>query len=91
MPDWKACAEAQASLFACKKALGLMPYQCYPTKGYGGGCDDPEHAYKRCLATAADPRDARVLYDASAPRQARVEANLRIQKKLRKIDVPCQP
>ena len=88
---YEACTEAMRALHACKRALGLQPNQCYPGKGYGGECDRSEAEFKRCLAYVADPRDAKVLYDSSATRDARVQANLRLQKKLRRFNVPCTP
>lgn len=90
-PDYRQCAAAQHALFECKKRVGLLPQQCYPAKGYKGDCDEFEFAYKRCLTTVADPIDARVLYDPKSPRQDRVQANLRLQKKLKAFDVPCRP
>lgn len=88
--DWAQCASAQSALFACKRAIGLHPQQCYPV-GYKGDCDDHELEYKKCLAHVADPRDAAVLYSPTASRSSRVEANLRLQKKLKRFNVPCKP
>ena len=83
------CKVALGQLHECKKQLGLLPQQCYPLVGYNGKCDAYEHEYKKCLAYAADRRDATVLYSKSAPRQARAEANARLQKRLRKYNQPC--
>ena len=82
------CGEPREALNACKQELGLHPRQCYPSS-YKGQCDAAEFELKKCLAFAADPRDARLLYDTSRPREARVAANARLQKKLK--DQPCSP
>ena len=87
---FQACADVQRALHACKRSIGLLPGQCYP-KGYKNTCDAEEFAYKRCLAFAADARDAKVVYDTKAPRADRVEANQRLQRKLRAFNVPCTP
>ena len=85
------CQTQLAALHECKRGLGLHPRQCYPQSGYRGECDANEFALKRCLAYAANPRDAAVLYDAKAPRKDRVDANARLQKKLRRFNEPCTP
>ena len=93
MPDrdqFRGCTSQQQTLHACKRSLGLLPNQCYPPK-YGGDCDKAEFEYKRCLAFAANERDARVLYDTSQPRKERAEANRRLQAKLKGFNVPCTP
>ena len=82
------CGTARDALDACKRELGLHPRQCYPSS-YKGQCDAVEFELKKCLAFAADPRDATLLYDASRPREVRVAANARLQKKLK--DPPCSP
>jgi len=87
---FQVCASAQQALHKCKRDLGLLPGQCYPT-GCKNACDAEEYAYKRCLAFAADARDAKLLYDTKAARRDRVEANQRLQKKLRPFNVPCTP
>ena len=84
------CKDKVAALHACKRAIGLFPEQCYATS-YKGTCDAAEYELKKCLATAVSPKDANLLYDATAPRQARVDANARLQKKLRKFNEPCKP
>ena len=86
-----ACATPRAALVECKRKLGLLPRQCYPQPGYKGECDTAEFEWKRCLAFAANARDAAVLYDARAPRATRVAANARLQKALRKFNEPCTP
>jgi hypothetical protein len=80
------CSTPRDALSACKRELGLHPRQCYPSS-YKGQCDSAEFELKQCLAFAADPRDAKLLYDASRPREVRVAANARLQKKLK--DEPC--
>ena len=82
------CSTPRKALYACKLDLGLHPRQCYPSS-YKGQCDRTEFELKKCEAYAADPRDAKTLYDASRPREARVAANARLQKKLK--DQPCSP
>ena len=82
------CSTPREALNACKRELGLLPRQCYPSS-YKGQCDRTEFELKKCLAFAADPRDADTLYNASRPREARVAANTRLQKKLK--DQPCSP
>ena len=82
------CGTPRDALSACKRELGLHPRQCYPSS-YKGQCDSAEFELKQCLAFAADPRDAKLLYDASRPREVRVAANARLQKKLK--DQPCSP
>jgi hypothetical protein len=84
-----ACEEQEKALAACKRELGLHPRQCYPAHGYRGQCDRAEFELKKCKAFAADARDARTLYNHSAPRDARVAANARLQKRLK--DQPCTP
>ena len=86
-----ACSKPLAALDACKRELGLLPKQCYPRHGYDGRCDVAEFELKRCRAYDASPRDAAVLYNAKAPRQARVEANARLQKKLQRYNFECTP
>ena len=66
-----------------------MPRQCYPKTGYQGECDSAEFNLKQCLAFAANERDAAILYNAASPRQARVEANARLQKRLQRHNQPC--
>jgi hypothetical protein len=88
MPCGSDCGTARDALNACKRELGLHPRQCYPSS-YKGQCDAAEFELKQCLAFAADPRDAKLLYDASRPREVRVAANARLQKKLK--DQPCSP
>ena len=88
MPCGSDCGTARDALNACKRELGLHPRQCYPSS-YKGQCDAAEFELKQCLAFAADPRDAKLLYDASRPREVRVAANARLQKKLK--DQPCFP
>ena len=83
------CGTARDALNACKRELGLHPRQCYPPSSYKGQCDAAEFELKQCLAFIADPRDAKLLYDASTPREVRVAANARLQKKLK--DPPCSP
>ena len=86
------CREQQEALHSCKRAIGLHPEQCYPSGGaYKGTCDAAEYALKRCLAYTANYRDAKVLYDSKSPRKDRVEANLRLQKKLKAFNKPCTP
>ena len=85
------CKDSLRALDACKQQLGLLPKQCYPSAGYRGECDKAEFALKRCHAFAANARDAAVLYNTESPRQARVEANARLQKKLKKFNEPCTP
>ena len=87
--DHDRCAPAQKALHACKASLGLLPRQCY--KPQGGSCDAEEFDLKRCLAFLYDERDARVLYNPASQRDARVAANQRLQKKLKRFDVPCTP
>ena len=82
------CGTPRDALDACKRELGLHPRQCYPSS-YQGQCDAAEFELKKCLAFAADPREATLLYDASRPREVRVAANARLQKKLK--DPPCSP
>jgi hypothetical protein len=92
MPSYKECTSQQQALFACKRALGLLPQQCYPVNGYKNECDQAEFQYKMCLASVASPRDAEILYvSRKATRQEKVDANLRLQKKLRPFNVPCTP
>jgi lipopolysaccharide biosynthesis regulator YciM len=67
-----------------------MPQQCYPP-AYSGECDAAEHNLKHCMAHAADPDAARVLYDSSRSREARIMANQRIQRKLKRNHVQCVP
>jgi hypothetical protein len=86
-----ACATPLAALHRCKASLGLLPRQCYPQTGYKGDCDGAEFEWKKCLAYAANAQDAAVLYDARAARGARVAANQRLQKSLRKFNQPCTP
>ena len=86
-----ACKAAVDALHECKQKLGLHPRQCYPSSGYGGECDKAEYELKRCLAFAANERDAAVLYNVQSPRPARVAANARLQKKLKKHNEPCIP
>ena len=85
-----ACATPLAALHRCKAGLGLLPRQCYPQMGYKGDCDWAEFEWKKCLASA-NAQDAAVLYDARAARGARVAANQRLQKSLRKFNQPCTP
>ena len=87
--DHNVCAPAQKALHDCKAALGLLPRQCY--KPGGGSCNAEEFQFKKCLAFLYDERDARVLYNPSSARDERVAANLRLQKKLKRFDVPCHP
>lgn len=87
----EACKAKMAALHECKRKIGLLPKQCYPHIGYKGDCDAAEFEFKQCLAHAASPRDAAVLYNTQSSRQARVEANARIQKKLKKFNQPCTP
>ena len=84
------CSEPLELLHECKRKLGLLPRQCYPSS-YQGQCDAFEFESKKCLAFHANPRDAALLYDARAPRDARVAANARLQKALRKHNQPCTP
>ena len=86
-----ACAVQREALHECKRALGLLPRQCYPESGYNGSCDRAEFEWKQCLAYAANSRDAELLYNAQASRQERVAANARLQKALRKHNQPCVP
>lgn len=74
----------------CKRQLGLLPQQCYPA-AYSGECDRNEFELKKCMAFAADPQSAAILYKAGASRADRVNANLRLQKKLRAFNAPCTP
>ena len=83
------CSSERAALTDCKKALGLLPLQCYPHTGYKGTCDSFEFNLKKCRANNVDPRDARTLYDPNARREDRVAANARLQKRLK--DQPCTP
>lgn len=85
------CKDAMDALHKCKRDIGLLPRQCYPRSGYKGECDMAEYTYKRCLAFAANARDATLLYDVKAPRKERVEANKRLQKKLQKYHFECTP
>ena len=78
------------ALAECKRNLGLQPRQCYAPE-HRGQCDAAEFGLKKCLAYAANARDAAVLYDTKAPRQARVDANKRLQKKLQRFNQPCIP
>ena len=73
------CGTPRDALSACKRELGLHPRQCYPSS-YKGQCDSAEFELKQCLAFAADPRDAKLLYDASRPREVRVAANARLEQ-----------
>ena len=84
-----ACKSKVAALHECKQALGLLPRQCYPQTGYSGTCDQFEFEVKRCLAHAVAPRDAAVLYSTQSSRQARLDANARLQKRLRAFNQPC--
>ena len=86
-----ACRRAVSALHECKRSIGLQPRQCYPRTGYKGTCDELEFGLKKCLAMQADSRDAAVLYNASAPREARIAANKRLQKKLQKYNFDCIP
>ena len=88
---YRSCADAQLSLHDCRRALGLRPGQCYPSSGYNGRCDANEFGLKKCLAFAANERDARVLYDTSQPRKARADANRRPPARLTGFHVPCTP
>jgi len=74
-----ACADALAARNACKAALGLAPNGCYPTARYDGRCGEVEDALRRCLALASCGDSARVVYDPTAPRAARVKANAALQ------------
>lgn len=85
------CAPSLAALHECKNRIGLLPQQCYPPSGYKGECDDMEYALKKCRAFSANARDAAVLYNAQAPRDARVAANARLQKALKRFNKPCTP
>ena len=85
------CKSAYDALHACKASVGLLPRQCYPASGYKGECDPLEFQLKRCLAFDANERDAAVLYDTRQPRDARVAANARLQKKLRRNHFECTP
>eukprot|EP00962_Isochrysis_galbana_P034895 scaffold11890_cov112-Isochrysis_galbana.AAC.2 len=85
------CSELVSALHVCKQKLGLMPQQCYPSAGYSGECDTAEHNLKHCMAHAADPDAARVLYDNTRSREVRIVANQRIQRKLKRNHVPCVP
>ena len=71
--------------------MGLFAKQCYPPGKYKGECDKLEFELKKCRAYEANARDAAVLYNPKAPRDARVEANKRLQKKLQRFNEPCQP
>ena len=86
-----ACGESYKKLAECKHKIGLLPKQCYPRTGYRGECDQAEFEFKRCLAFAANARDAKVLYDPKSPREDRVAANARLQKRLQKFNEPCTP
>ena len=83
------CAQVQRALDNCKTSLGLLPRQCY--RPGQSACDAEEFALKKCQAFAVDPRDARVLYSESADRTQRVNANARLQKKLKPFNKPCMP
>ena len=87
----EACQASIAALHKCKQSLGLLPRQCYPPSGYSGACDAAEYELKRCMAYAVSPRDAALLYNAKAPRAARVDANARLQQKLKRFHKPCTP
>ena len=87
--DHNACAAAQQALHKCKASLGLLPQQCYKEKS--ASCDHEEFHLKKCLAMLYDERDAKVLYNPNSSREDRVAANRRLQKKLKKFDVPCHP
>ncbi|KAL1500659.1 hypothetical protein AB1Y20_013307 [Prymnesium parvum] len=91
MPDLKACAPAQQQLFECKRKLGLLPNQCYPSKGYQGQCDEAEFELKKCIAFDLDAKSAAVLYNPKARREDRVNANARLQHRLRPFNQPCTP
>eukprot|EP00967_Tisochrysis_lutea_P124093 scaffold207199_cov31-Tisochrysis_lutea.AAC.1 len=83
------CAEAVKALYACKGKIGLLPKQCYPLVSYRGECDGAEHELKRCLAFAAYPEAASVLYDTSRSREARRLANQKIQRKMKRNHSSC--
>ena len=85
------CRRAQQALHACKAAQGLLPNQCYPMKGYGGECDESEYEYKKCISFAANPGDARILYDPKQSRLERMDANKRLMKRLKAFNQPCKP
>ena len=87
-PSFETCTPAQQALFDCKQKLGLLPRQCYRPEHHGA-CDAEEFEFKKCLAFAADPKSALLLYNTSTPRDQRVAANARIQKKLRAFNEPC--
>eukprot|EP00966_Prymnesium_polylepis_P249462 5767589-Prymnesium_polylepis.1 len=91
MPDMQACAQTQHALFECKKLLGLLPQQCYPAKGYRGECDSAEFELKKCISFQLDPRSAAILYKADARREDRINANARLQHKLKAFNQPCKP
>ena len=86
-----ACNAAESALDACKKSIGLLPKQCYPRQGYDGRCDSLEFELKKCRAFDANARDAALLYNPQAARQARVEANARLQKRLQRFHFECTP
>jgi len=86
----RACSESVSALHACKQSVGLLPNQCYPPTSYSGQCDANEVALKQCMAYAADPEAAQVLYDPTPrSRDARNLANQKIQRKLARNHVPC--
>ena len=88
----EACEARVAAVQECKRKLGLLPQQCYPQAGYKGECDAAEFEWKKCVAYVASARDAATLYDDKrAPRAARVAANARLQKAMRKYNQPCSP
>ena len=85
-----ACQASIAALHECKQKLWLHPRQCYPPE-YKGECDACEFGLKKCLAFSTSPKDAALLYDTSTSRGTRVEANKRLQKRLKQFNEPCTP
>ena len=87
----ESCAAVMQQLHACKRSIGLLPMQCYPPQRGTSSCEKQEYEFKKCLAHAVDPKAAKTLYDSSAARDARVQANKRLQSQLKKWHQPCTP
>ena len=74
-------SDCQFALAQCKWSLGIAVSDPYP-QSYDGRCEEAEHDLKKAISFHLDSRAARVLYDPTAPREARVEANKQLQPKL---------
>lgn len=79
------CSVELATRDRCKEAHGLSARDCYPVdrSKYAGQCDEAEYALRKCLALHSCTSAARILYDTSAPRPRRVEANRALQSCLK--------